>query len=32
MEANVMTQTLRSLAEEEHRKRVAAPRPWAGER
>jgi hypothetical protein len=31
MEASVMIQTLRSLTEEEHRKRVAAASAWAGE-
>jgi hypothetical protein len=31
MEANVMIQALRSLTEEEHRKRAVAASAWAGE-
>jgi hypothetical protein len=31
MEANVLIQALRSLTEEEHRKRAVAASAWAGE-
>jgi len=31
MDVNVMIHALRSLTEEEHRKRVAAASAWAGE-